>query len=194
MLGNHLALIISWVLFAVIHHVMAAEAFKSRCQQLMGSKFRFYRLIFSIIAFITLFSVIYFQLSIDSPLLDIPKVIAFFPGLPMALAGLAIMHICIYKYFFRLSGVAVLAKVDCDPKLETDGVHRYVRHPLYLGTLMLIWALFLFFPLVSNLIASAAITVYVIIGIRSEEKKLCRLFGPIYRKYQRETPMLLPLA
>jgi uncharacterized membrane protein len=76
--------------------------------------------------------------------------------------------------------------------LELGGLHRYIRHPLYLGTLLLVWALFLFFPLLSNLLACGMITGYTLAGIRLEERKLLRQFGEAYASYQRKVPMLIP--
>ena len=99
---------------------------------------------------------------------------------------------CIRKYFFNLSGVAVFRNRQHRPLLETKGVHRYIRHPLYMGTLLLLWSIFLFFPLLSNLLACGMITLYTLIGIRFEEKKLSREFGESYDIYKRTTPMLIP--
>jgi protein-S-isoprenylcysteine O-methyltransferase Ste14 len=88
--------------------------------------------------------------------------------------------------------VKVIFGEDKGPVLELTGIHTYVRHPLYLGTLATLWSVFLFFPLLNNLIACLAITVYTLIGIRLEERKLLRIFGRQYADYRRHTPMLIP--
>ena len=74
----------------------------------------------------------------------------------------------------------------------TGGFHRYVRHPLYLGTFITIWAGFLLLPLISLLISNAIITIYTLIGIELEEKKLILEFGEDYREYQNRVPRLIP--
>jgi protein-S-isoprenylcysteine O-methyltransferase Ste14 len=107
-------------------------------------------------------------------------------------AGLVVMIACIRKYFANLSGIDVITKKQRPQVLELQGLHEYVRHPLYSGTLLFIWSLFLVFPLLSNLIAFLIITVYVFIGIRLEERKLELEFGENYKKYARITPMLIP--
>lgn len=92
----------------------------------------------------------------------------------------------------NLSGVDVLLKQQKPPLLEQSGLHRFVRHPLYSGTLLFIWALFLLFPWLSNLIACVVITVYTLVGIHMEEQKLMLQFGDTYRRYAAATPMLIP--
>ena len=47
-------------------------------------------------------------------------------------------------------------------------------------------------PSLSNLISCSCITVYTIIGIYFEEKKLVKDFGESYIQYRDETPMLIP--
>ena len=76
--------------------------------------------------------------------------------------------------------------------LQQSGLHKYVRHPLYLGTLLFIWGLFLIFPLMSNIIAATTITMYVLIGMRLEEKKLKIQFGESYIEYVKKVPKLIP--
>lgn len=171
---------------------MAAGKFKVFCLSMLGPGFRYYRLVYSGIAFFSLGLVLAAQLSIVSPELYISPRLGYLVGLPLGIAGLVFMVICIRKYFFRLSGVGVLFHDNDTAKLESQGLHKYVRHPLYLGTLLFIWSLFLFFPLLSNLVACSAITAYVLIGIRMEERKLLQVFGAAYESYRRVTPMLIP--
>ncbi len=109
-----------------------------------------------------------------------------------ALAGLAIMAVVIRKYFFSLSGISVFYKEEAPLALEQGGMHRYVRHPLYFGTLLFIWSLFLLFPYLNNLLACLVITLYTVFGARLEEKKLVAQFGEQYRRYQQTVPMLIP--
>ncbi len=102
------------------------------------------------------------------------------------------MMISIYKYFRFLSGIRSLYHKEQLAVLRTDGIHKYVRHPLYSGTLLFIWGLFLVFPFLSNFISVSIITVYVIAGISLEENKLLVEFGESYKLYREEVPMLIP--
>lgn len=106
--------------------------------------------------------------------------------------GLIIMLVTIYKYFNLLSGVRSLYHEKPTAELKVDGIHKYMRHPLYTGTLLFLWGAFFIFPYVNNLIAVFIITVYVLIGIKYEEQKLVVEFGDSYRDYQLTVPKLIP--
>lgn len=74
-------------------------------------------------------------------------------------------------------------------ELQTPGLYRHVRHPIYLGWLLVFWAA----PImtVTHVIFAAGTTIYVLIGIHLEERDLAADL-PDYRQYQRKVPMLLP--
>ena len=48
------------------------------------------------------------------------------------------------------------------------------------------------FPLISNLIAAVIITLYVLLGLRLEEKKLYLEYGEAYKQYAKKVPGLIP--
>ncbi len=70
------------------------------------------------------------------------------------------------------------------------GPYRYVRHPLYLFMLLLIWSTPRFST--DQLLFNVLWTTWVIVAIRLEERDLRREFGETYRQYQLSVPMLLP--
>jgi protein-S-isoprenylcysteine O-methyltransferase Ste14 len=188
----HLLLTVCWLIFAIIHHVMATDGCKRFAERLLKQRSRYYRLIYCGIAFTTLAAVLSVQFSIPSIMIRIPKYFALAIAIPTGAGGLMLMLNCVFKYFHSLSGVAELRRNQTAVKLETGGVHKHVRHPLYLGTLLFIWSSFLLHPLLSHLAGCTAITIYVLIGIRSEERKLVNTFGEAYTRYQRNTPKLIP--
>ena len=181
-----------WILFCVVHHITATEKCKSIFQVRMGAGFRYYRLIYTSLALVSFVFVLFKQFSIKSDRLEIVPWFKYFVGTPLGILGICVMFASIRKYFFKLSGIGVFYARQQPASLEFDGVHQYIRHPLYLGTLLLIWSLFLFFPLLTNLMAFLVMTTYVLIGIRFEEKKLLLIFGEIYKKYRDKTPGLIP--
>ncbi len=113
-------------------------------------------------------------------------------GFLICLSGLVVMGICIKKYFISLSGLRSLVEEKPAAVLMLNGIHRYVRHPLYSGTFMAIWGSFFMYPLLSLLISNTIITLYTLIGIRYEERKLVAEFGAAYTAYQKRVPKLLP--
>lgn len=76
-----------------------------------------------------------------------------------------------------------------DPAFRTPAAYRYVRHPIYTGWLILLWAA----PVmtVSRLVLAAGLSLYVVLGARFEERDLLRRI-PYYAQYRRKVPMLLP--
>jgi protein-S-isoprenylcysteine O-methyltransferase Ste14 len=73
--------------------------------------------------------------------------------------------------------------------LQTSGLYRFVRHPIYSLGMVIIW---LFPWMTTNLLALfAASTLYLIVGAVFEEKKLRVLFAE-YQAYQKQVPMFIP--
>ena len=91
-----------------------------------------------------------------------------------------------------LSGIRSVFQATPPAELKVEGIHRFVRHPLYSGTILFVWGLFFIFPTLSNLIAVVLLTLYVLIGISFEEKKLKKEFGSKYETYIIDVPMLIP--
>jgi len=86
----------------------------------------------------------------------------------------------------------VFGEVRQEPGVIRDGVFSIVRHPIYLGAILVYLGLLVF----SFSIAAAIIWV-VIIGFytflcRHEERLLTAKFGNDYTTYMCEVPMLLP--
>ncbi|MBS1665215.1 MAG: isoprenylcysteine carboxylmethyltransferase family protein [Bacteroidetes bacterium] len=181
-----------WVLFCLLHSVLAAEWCKEFFRSWMGERFKYYRLIYSMLATVTLGAVLWWQFSIRGRMFVVSPFIQWTVAMPGVSLAVVVMGICFRKYFMRLSGVEVLFRRPGAQLLETRGLHGMVRHPLYGGTLLLIWSLLLWFPSVANVIACVVITIYVRVGIYFEERKLVRIFGRAYENYRKVTPMLIP--
>lgn len=189
---GHIILSLLWLLFGILHSVLAASWWKRRMEQWLGPHYKFYHFSYSVFALITLAGVLVFQAFLPSELLYVAPVwVKLLLCLPL-LAGLVIMGVLIRKYFFSLSGISVFYKEQAPAALELGGVHQYVRHPLYSGTLLFIWSVFFIYPYTKNLVACLVITLYTVWGARLEEKKLVAQFGEKYQAYKKRVPMLIP--
>ena len=188
----HFLLLVYWTVYCLVHSLFASVTIKNWIAKISGAYYKYYRLLYSIFAAATLAWLFVFQFTHHSSQVFRPSLIIMLVSIPMAVLGVIIMMACILKYFVNLSGVDVFLKQRPKAGLETKGLHRYVRHPLYAGTLLFIWSLFFMFPLLSNLIACLVITVYTFIGIKMEEQKLLREYGDDYKIYSSNIPMLLP--
>jgi protein-S-isoprenylcysteine O-methyltransferase Ste14 len=193
MLQQHFVLALLWIVFCVLHSVLADNGFKRRLALQSPQFFKNYRFYYTLFAFINLGVVVYYQLQLSSPLLYISNSFTIVAGWIVTLLGGFIMLICIKKYFLSLSGLkSLVAEQVVANELRIDGIHHYVRHPLYLGTFIFIWGLFILFPYASLLIANVIITSYTLFAIKLEERKLVEEFGPSYLAYKEKVPMILP--
>jgi protein-S-isoprenylcysteine O-methyltransferase Ste14 len=70
------------------------------------------------------------------------------------------------------------------------GPYRWVRHPLYLFMILMIWSC----PdlTMDRLFFNILWTGWIVIGSILEERDLIAAFGEPYRKYQKDVPMLIP--
>jgi protein-S-isoprenylcysteine O-methyltransferase Ste14 len=117
------------------------------------------------------------------------EAIAALAGGLLALAGLSMTIWTLLSWRQLFVGHAVLG----DQELVTDGAYAHVRHPVYLGGLVIWCGLSLCFL---SVIAAAITVLYVIpvyvLYMRSEEAMMLESFGEAYRRYRQRVPMLLP--
>ena len=109
-----------------------------------------------------------------------PHALAYWPGLLVALAGVAV----------RLWASGHIKK---DKALATDGPYAYVRHPLYVGNILL----GIGFCLASGLWWSFLLFAAILLGfypqaIKSEDAKLHRLFEEDWENWRMHTRALIP--
>jgi protein-S-isoprenylcysteine O-methyltransferase Ste14 len=90
----------------------------------------------------------------------------------------------------RQAGWAAPRPARATDGLEVGGLHAVVRHPLMSGLLLAFWAT----PQMSapHGLFAVAMTGYIAIGIRFEERDLRRTFGAAYDAYADRVPGLLP--
>jgi protein-S-isoprenylcysteine O-methyltransferase Ste14 len=107
----------------------------------------------------------------------------------VALAGLALCIWTVLSWRQLFVGHALLPEQE----LVTAGAYGWVRHPVYLGGILIWCGLSLCFlsP------AAAAVTVLYVVPayllyMRSEETMMLASFGERYRHYRQRVPMLLP--
>lgn len=189
---EHILLSCAWILYCMLHSLLASTRFKKMIAGPSGKPFPAYRLLYTLFALFGFSLIIIYQVRISSPVVFEKNIFTSIAGWLLITPGSLVMMAAIYKYFMRLSGMNWLLHNETGNVLQRHGLHRYIRHPLYLGTFFFIWGLWLLIPHLSLLLANTIITIYTLIGIRFEEQKLIREFGEDYRQYQKEVPMIIP--
>jgi protein-S-isoprenylcysteine O-methyltransferase Ste14 len=179
---QHIVLAVLWIIFGVLHSLLASVRVKQWLAKKSSTFFKYFA------------AVLIYQLRIFSPYVFSPTAASYGAGILVGGTGFLVMGICIKKYFKNLSGLKTIFidEIKSGNRLIIAGIHRHVRHPLYAGTFLFIWGLFIFMPYSSLLISNFIITVYTLIGIRFEEQKLAREFGQPYQEYQKRVPMIIP--
>lgn len=192
MVLNHFILALLWIIYCILHSVLASLSLKRKLQQWLGTRYRYYRLFYTVLAFIFLVVIVIFQISLPTVQLFHTTTFLLIIGSVIAVSGLGIMLVCIKNYFMTLSGLKSLFIDEPSSTLIIKGVHKYLRHPLYLGTFAFLWGLFILFPYLSLFIANVVIILYTVIAIRFEENKLVYEYGNEYKEYQKNVPKLFP--
>jgi protein-S-isoprenylcysteine O-methyltransferase Ste14 len=111
----------------------------------------------------------------------------------LAVAGFAwgVRSLRGFDAFGTLPLKAVLRGTTAPPSpFVARGPYRYVRHPLYLFMLLLIWSTPRFST--DQLLFNVLWTAWIVVGTTLEERDLLVEFGRTYREYQASVPMLIP--
>jgi protein-S-isoprenylcysteine O-methyltransferase Ste14 len=185
-------LILSIVLWGIIHSIMASLGFKDFLRRTFGSGFmKFYRLFYNLFSVISLAPVLYLMVALpNKDLYQVPSPLNYImligQGVSMILLFVAVLQTDMLSFV----GLRQLFEEEKSGRLITEGFYRFVRHPLYTFSLLILWLS----PSVSvNLfVVYVALTVYILVGAYFEERKLVREFGKEYEDYKSVTPMLIP--
>ena len=185
-------LIITIALWGIVHSVLASMGFKNFLRGALRHGFmKFYRLLYNLFAVISIIPVLYLMVSLpNSSLYQVPA-----PWKYLMLAGQGISALFLFVTILQTNvlsfvGLRQLVEEEKTGNLVTTGFYGSVRHPLYTFSLLILWLS----PsmTMNSFIVYVALTLYVLIGIVFEERKLLQEFGNEYAEYKSTTPMLLP--
>jgi protein-S-isoprenylcysteine O-methyltransferase Ste14 len=76
------------------------------------------------------------------------------------------------------------------PAFVTPYLYKVVRHPQYLGWLLIFWGT----PTMTagHLLFTAGMSAYILVAMRFEERDLTEHIGEPYRRYRQQVPALVP--
>jgi protein-S-isoprenylcysteine O-methyltransferase Ste14 len=109
----------------------------------------------------------------------------------LVIPGVIILAI---SQYIAVSGVKIVfGEIRETPRVITKGVFSFVRHPVYLGSILAFLGLIVMtLSLLSVIIWLIGIIFYYRIS-RYEERLLLSRFGKEYEDYMKKVPMLFPL-
>ncbi len=189
-------IVLGVALYGLIHSILAGLSFKHWVRERIGDHayHRFYRLFFSLQAALLFLPILVLVVVLpDEPIYRIPMPWVLLTAVIQIAAVGAIFHSVMLTGAMRFVGF----QQAIDPSsaqqrlpLVRRGLYRYVRHPLYTCTFLVIWLM----PVMSwNILAlNIGITVYTLIGAALEEHKLVQEFGAAYQAYRQKTPFIVP--
>ncbi len=189
----HIVYGLAWISFAGGHSALAALGVKDRLGPLFGPYYRLSYNLFAAMHILLVLSVGWRVLG-DGVLarpewLATTLTIAYAAGwvaLLVALAGYDLGRLAGLKQIrYHLRGEFMRE----DEPLRTDGLHRYVRHPLYAGAVLVLLG-----RIDSQLDAATAFwgCLYLLVGTVMEERKLLKIYGRDYARYRRQVPAVIP--
>ncbi len=181
--------IIRFLLFAVVHSVLAVPGIKTRIIAMLGQFGTWYRLGYNILSLM-----LFFWEMLAWPH---PPVLYFIPGVWGPLCYLLQIGVAalLYRCAVQLNIMEFLGvrrtQISNEPtKLIQSGCYGWVRHPQY--TLAI--AFLALNPVMTGrwLALTILSTAYFVIGAWLEEKRLLTELGEEYRQYKERVPMFVP--
>jgi protein-S-isoprenylcysteine O-methyltransferase Ste14 len=152
---------------------------------------KFYRLFYNVFAVVSFLPVLYLMVTLpDQPLYEVPSPWSYLMRAGQIASALLLLVSVLQTDVLAFVGLRQLFATEQGGDLVTRGLYRFVRHPLYTFSLLVLWLS----PVISlnSFIVYLALTIYILIGIIFEERKLLREFGKAYADYKSVTPMLIP--
>ncbi len=196
MISSVLVMVAYFVLFAVLHSLLADPRFKSRAKKVFGETFdRWQRLAYVLLALLMVLPFLYILIFLpDRTLYNIPAPWSWLMAGGQILAVIALLltlsQTGVY-YFLGLSQLrGTSAPAGRDGGLVTDGFYCHIRNPLFFFAAVLLW---LSPVMTEGLLAfNIMAMIYFYLGARHEERSLKEEFGREYEDYKERVPMFLP--
>lgn len=185
-------LLLAIVLWGVLHSFLASHGAKDFFRRTLGDGFmRLYRLLYNLFAAISFLPILYLMVTLpDRVLYSIPAPFNYLMRLGQGISVVLLVVAVLQTDLLSFVGLRQILAEETKGSLMTGGLYRYVRHPLYTFSLLILWLS----PTMTlnSFIVYLALTIYILIGIVFEERKLLREFGQEYANYHSVTPMLIP--
>jgi protein-S-isoprenylcysteine O-methyltransferase Ste14 len=190
-----LVLIFAWGIYSVIHSWFASLQLKRYFVRHWPQSMSVYRLCFNSVA--VLMAVPPLWLTFTLPGQQLWEWTGYYWWITNGLAALALLGVAWSLRGYDGSeflGIRQWREKECavedQERFQISSLHRFVRHPWYSLSLVLIWTRDMD---LAFFVSAVVITLYFIIGSILEERKLIIFHGEKYRAYRKFVPGLIPL-
>jgi methanethiol S-methyltransferase len=182
------------LLFGLQHSLMARQGFKRVLIRLISLQLE--RSFYVLITGFILFALVLLWSPMTPPLYDLRGT----PAGWLLHGGAVLGAVIVVWSLAAMGGLDLLGirsvlnilrdQLPSKQAFQTPSIYKVVRHPLYLGLLLLFW----FTPAMTHdhLFFAEVMTAYILIGIYFEERDLVETYGETYRNYQARVPMIIP--
>lgn len=179
---NYYFLVLGWFCYFSLHSILASNKIKNKFPA------RPFRIFYTLIAVSGLLALLFLTGSMKGDLFFTSKGPVRYVSLILTTFGVMIIQSSFRQYSLR--GFVGLS--DEKKELRTDGILKFIRHPIYAGTILIVMGFFFFIPNLPTLISCICMLAYIPIGIYLEEKKLLSTFGEGYLEYRKKVPAIIP--
>jgi protein-S-isoprenylcysteine O-methyltransferase Ste14 len=185
-----------WLMWCFLHSALISLTVSGYLKHRLGDRFRYYRLIYNGLALVTLIPVFLYAHSVQTePLFSwegywrIGQALLLAASLFLFLAGGRYYDGLAFLGLRQLRNRSACVGMTETCGLNTRGILGVVRHPWYVGGMMIIWVGDLD---VSALVTNLILTGYFIVGTLLEERKLSIEFPEAYKEYRQRVSMFFP--
>ena len=189
------ALALCWLAYFALHSALASLQVKRWVARKHPEKMPFYRIAFNALAVLMLLPIAWLMLRYPGPPLWAWRGPLAWLADALALSAIGAFVVSLKYYDGReFLGLRQWAsrhrQVEDQEGFHLSPFHRYLRHPWYGFSLVLIWTRDMD---AAMLVSSVLMTAYFIVGARLEEAKLLICHGAVYQRYMDRVAGLLPL-
>jgi len=178
----YLILVAGWIVYFGLHSLLATNIVKSKF------KARTFRLFYVLFATAGLLGLLFYNGSIHSLKFFVSEGPVRYVSLVLTTFGVMTIQSSFRQFNFK----GFLGFSDEKKELKTDGVLKYVRHPIQAGIVLITIGFFFFIPNLPTLLSCVCILIYIPIGLYFEEKKLVAYYGDQYIEYRKKVPAIMP--
>jgi len=123
--------------------------------------------------------------------LPIPTVLRLWVAAALFVIGLAVWLSCLDSFSRRGHGTPL--PMDAPRELVTDGLFSFMRNPIMVGELSVVWAEALYVASLGVVVYAAVLSVLAHLSVvYVEEPELSQRFGERYADYRRTVPRWVP--